>query len=205
LSSPHRRPRFLAVAVERKSALPRLHGQQDSAFGNPGRASKVDARRADRPCVVLCALGLRQRPFRKLHSLPQAHRRGLWLGPRPSGFRLFADGACQRAVRTPNRPAVRPFGSAHGLCTWSLAARRRVHDRRLFGAPLAIPAFDRPLCRDRHRPDRQRSKLNIAGPLVRTTAANRDGRDLLRDRRGGPDPGAGLPNLDRACGLARRI
>src|SRR5262249_36091689 len=96
-------------------------------------------------------------------------------------------------------------GPAHGLCAWSLAARRRVHACRLFGAPLAIPAFDRPMCRDRHRPDRQCSKLDSAGPLVRTAAANRDGRDLLRNRRRGPDPGAGLPNLDRACGLARRL
>ena len=127
------------------------------------------------------------------------------LGPRPGGLGLFADLARGRTDGAAGRPAVRPLRAAHGLLARAVAARRRIPVRLARATPLAIPALDRAMRRDRHRADRQRAELDPARPLVRPAIADRDGDPVLRDRRGHPGAAAGLAAADRPDRLARRL
>ena len=163
------------------------------------------ARGAWRARAVFCTLGDRPRPRRKLHGFPKTHFREFRLGPRASRLGLFAGSTRGRIGIAFDRPAVRPLGSPRGLCARHAAARRRLPDRGLFAATVAVSAQPRPVRRRRHRLYRQRAEFDPARPLVRTAAADRDVGGVFRDRRRRPDPAAGVAGADRSFRLAQRL
>ena len=105
--------------------MDRIRRMQDISTATP----KSALCRAQRACAVLCAGAGRPRPRRKLYGVPEADCGGFRLGSRAGGLGLFADLAVGRADVALDRPAVRPFRPARGLCGWAGAARRRVPRR----------------------------------------------------------------------------